>query len=401
MNKIDEKILNFCGIYQKPEITEKKMKKIFKQKKELEELTGMRIEKIYVFGEKYWGKNTDIDRAAVCFLVDERIQRLNEVEYEVKEYTALKNENSILFWSLCQFQKRSLSTAEWDYYIANYGLLVYDTGKDIDIDERVGTTVYAASMDFLRKYRRYYYRNQDDCLMHLLMKIYIEKIGYYVEQEGCTINLLIEYINYISNNEEIKQLLNKYKEEVNESAKLKMCDLFEKLISSTKQVLPTFKLDLEPTMKVYERKLEEFKKHGTLDINTLTIEDEYIMYVIEGKSSTKIARIYGVDSSKITQKNNYWNIRVREEIITYENIKDIFSKLNHNNAFILYQTQQKSGLLNFERCLDPILKFMKSGEKYLLKEFWRFTEFEKNNMEEVLTSKNSKNWYKATLAMDF
>lgn len=95
MNKVDEKILNFCGIYQKPEITEKKMKKIFKQKKELEELTGMRIEKIYVFGEKYWGKNTDIDRAAVCFLVDERIQRLNEVETD-KLQEEIKNKEKII-----------------------------------------------------------------------------------------------------------------------------------------------------------------------------------------------------------------------------------------------------------------------------------------------------------------
>lgn len=99
------------GFIKKPEITDKKMKKIFKQKKELEELTGMQIEKIYVFGECYWGKNTNIDKAAVCFLVD----------------------------------------------------------------ERVGTTVYAAFTNYLRKYRRYYYRNQDDCLMELLMKIYIEK----------------------------------------------------------------------------------------------------------------------------------------------------------------------------------------------------------------------------------
>ena len=213
--------------------------------------------------------------------------------------------------------------------------------------------------------------------------------------------MLIEYINYVSNNKEIKQLLNEYKKEKDESIKLKMCISFEKLIIDTKQVIPTFKLEKEPTMRVYERKLEEFKNYGVLDINTLTLEDEYIMYVIEEKNSGDIAQLYGGDTSKITQKNNYWNIRISEEITKYENIKDMFLKLNENRGFILYQTQQKSGLLSFEKCLDSILKFMKSGEKYLLKEFWRFTEFEKNEMEELLISKNTKNWYRATLAMDF
>ena len=92
-----------------------------------------------------------------------------------------KKDASILFWSLCQFDKRKQSKGELDYYIANYGYLIYDSKKESEIDERVKSTTYAYVMREFSRNKRYFKSNENDILMKQLLKIYILKIGYFVD----------------------------------------------------------------------------------------------------------------------------------------------------------------------------------------------------------------------------
>lgn len=51
MKQIDEKLLNYCGIYKKPKLSERQKKEVLNKKRELEKRTGMKIEKVYAYGK--------------------------------------------------------------------------------------------------------------------------------------------------------------------------------------------------------------------------------------------------------------------------------------------------------------------------------------------------------------
>ena len=85
--------------------------------------------------------------------------------------------------------------------------------------------------------------------------------------------------------------------------------------------------------------------------------------------------MYGVEASEITKKNNSWKIRLREKIISNE---ELFETVRILSSKHVYKDEdaisiiQKEENFPFQRCIDPILKFMEAGETYLLKEFWKF-----------------------------
>lgn len=405
MEKLDEKLLKYCGIYEKNKEYENP-KQVLKMKKELEKLTGLKIEKVYVYGDGYWGKeNKPNKHTHFCFLVDERLKTIDEVSDLVGQYVIEKNVGNILFWSLCQFEKRKQSKGEIDYYIANYGYLIYDSKKEVEIDERIKNTTYGSAIKYFNKNKRFYNSNLNDILMIHILEIYILKIGYYVELQDLTIEDLYQYIKNISDDKKVIKFLEKYINEKDLVVKRKMCDEFEDYVSTVKQEKIQFKLSTKPTMRIYEKKKAEFEKNGVLDIKTLTKEDEYIMYVLEEKHTYEIGKLYGVDSSYIARKNNSWNIRIREEIASsddmnnaYQEIKD---KLQYEDEKAFKALEQLKYQLNFEKCIDPILRFMNPGETYLLKEFWKFTNYEKSSYEVMLTGKTSGTWYRAAMATNF
>lgn len=401
MKQIDEKILKYCGIYKKVNITNKQKQKILDMKKDLEKLTGMKIEKVFVYGKGYWGKDASVDKAIknICFLVDERLSSIDKVGKVLDEYVTQKNESSILFWSLCQFEKRKNIQEEAEYYISRYGELIYDSNKEPEIDERIQTTIYAARNNYFKFVKRYISSDRNGILMYRLLEIYLLKIGYYVEENELNLEELIDYINYVSNDKKIKLILQNYINEENEQKRKEICNQFEEYINTVKQVVQEFKLKNNPTMQVYEKLKAQFDKNGKLDLKTLTKEDLYIMYVIQGKNTFEIAQLYGVDNKKINNKRK--NIKIKEAIINSENMKKLPSNLSIKNKALLYLAQKQAGLLSFEDCLYEMLEFMKSGEKYLLKEFWKFTEFPKLGTEEVLIGENTTTWYRATLGMQF
>lgn len=403
LKNIDEKILKYCGIYQQPEISDIQKKEVLKKKKDLEKITGMKIERVYIYGETYWGKDATDKTVTkqIGFLVDERIKRIDEIFHLVHEYAMQYTDTSILFWSLCQFEKRKQCIEETDYYISRYGALVYDSKKETEIDEKIYTTEYAAATKYFKETKSYIHSDKNGILMQNLIEIYIMKIGYHIESKELELNELIEYANYVSEDEKVKLIFTNYKKAKNEEERSEICKYFEEYINKIKQVSNLFKLQKEPTMKVYETKKDIVEKNGVLDIKTLNKEDLYIMYILQEKNTEEIARLYDVDSKKISSKKNNWNIKVREKIITSKYMKKMLKSINMSSKASLYLAIKKSGLLSFESCLYKILDFMKTGEVYLLKEFWRFTEFEKTEMEKSLISEKTTNWYRATLAMSF
>lgn len=213
MKAIDETLLKYCGIYQRPEISEKQKKEVLKKKRELEKRTGMKIERVYVYGESYWGEkaNSETYIKQLCFLVDERLKSIDEIWAAVHEYGRELYDTTILFWSLCQFEKRRQSMAELDYYIFNYGVLVYDSQKQPDIDENIHATQYAGAVQALNATRRYL--SLSHILMEHIIAVYLLKIGYYSEIGGKDVQELIEYVHYVSDDKKVKQILEKYENE--------------------------------------------------------------------------------------------------------------------------------------------------------------------------------------------
>lgn len=402
MKEIDKQILKYCGIYQTPQITERQKEEVLKRKRELEKLTGMKIEKIYAYREPYWGKtaneNTLIDR--LCFLVDERTKCIYEINDKIKEHKE-QSKYKFAFASLCQFEKRTQSTAELEYYIANYGALIYDTKKESEIDEKIYVTKYAYLSKAYKQIKSYIglKTDEDGGLMIPLIQIYLLKIGYYVEEDNGDLERLIEYTNYVNEDKKVKEILARYVNEKDINKRTEICNEFEKHIHKIKQVRPNFKHKMEPTMKIYERKKEQFDKEGVLDLSTLTKEELYIMYIIQKRHTFEIAQLYGVDTKTIREKRNNWKIKLREIIITSEEL--IYANEGEFDNSIKYISQKRMGRLEFEKCVYPILKFMEDGDNYLLKEFWKFTEYEKVPEEIMYLGKRATNWYRATYAVCF
>lgn len=252
--------------------------------------------------------------------------------------------------------------------------------------------------------KRYFKSNENDILMKQILKIYILKIGYFVDM-NMTLSLknLIEYIDYINNDNNVKEIIRKYIEEKDNQAKKEICNEFEKYLTTIKQEKINFKLPNKPTMRVYEKRKKEFDEKGVLDIKTLTKEDEYIMYVLEEKFTHEIAQLYGVEASEITKKNNSWKIRVRESIISSEEFSNALSKVPFSTIYInedAISILQKKEVFPFQKCIEPILKFMELGETYL-KEFWKFTYFEKTTEEIGMLGNIVGTWYRAALTTNF
>lgn len=99
MVEINEKILQKYGIYKTRELKEKEQTKLLKAKKEIERLTNITIEKLYVINESAWGKNAEKEPYSICILIDKRYKDLEKIRELVKEYE-IQKKMTILFWTL-------------------------------------------------------------------------------------------------------------------------------------------------------------------------------------------------------------------------------------------------------------------------------------------------------------
>ena len=404
---MNQAILNWYGINKSPEIDEKVIQKVMRVKKDLERLTRMKIEKAYICGESYWGKDSNENTIGneVCFLIDEKTEMLNSVMDIVQEYAEKRKNRNIIFYSLCQFVRKSQSTIEPDYYISHYGKLVYDSKKEIEKNEKVDITQYAKAVQNLKYTKKYLSRDVNSVLMRTLMEIYLLKIGYFVwieQEKRLTFSELKEYLYDVTDDVVVRDLLKKYEEVMqNDEERNKVCREFEKYLQSIKKTTISYKLPNEPTMRVYEKKKEQWKIQGPLDIATLTKEELYTMYIIQGKQTAEIAELYNVSNRRITNKRNYWKIKQIEEAFNAERMIELQQFCGENNLTNLLIEGRQIGLLDFESCIEPILSYMKTGEKCLLKEFWSVIEPQKMSGIIYEVKQIENNWLLATLCIEF
>lgn len=371
--RIDKEVLEYMEIYKTKKVTEEKIKLAQKTKEELSKLTGLKVEKIYVFSEYAWGKSDETP--AFCFLSDVRIRDLNEKLIDISEYAG-RNNMEILFWSMCQFEKRKNNPTELDYYIENYGVKIYDTEKIAEIDERVKATEYASKMDLYRWYYKFQ-KNNPKSLLRSLLEIYALKIDYPVNINQKLENT-IEYIKHISAD---KNVLNKIEEFNKEGAdQLQICNELEKYIKSLKQIRPQMKGENIATMDVYGRLLDIKNKKGSVNISNLTKENLYTMRIMQDKMPYEIAALFDINEKEITKMCKNFGFKVIDSTWC-RHIGGLIAKAVDQDMDRAYRVLKMTGVFNFEKHTYDILKYMRDGERYLLKEFWKLVKGKREGLE--------------------
>ncbi len=390
--RIDKEVLEYMGIYKTKKPTEEKIKLGLKLKDEIYKLTKLKIERIYIMQDYAWGKNDD--NPAYCFLTDVRIREIDENMMVLRNYAFKVNAN-ILVWPMCQFEKRKNNPIEMDYYINNYGIKIYDTEKEVDIDERVKTTEYASKNDIYKFYYRYT-KNNAEVLLGDLLRIYALKINY-PANENRNLKQTIEYIKHISQDETILKYLEEFNKE--NSDKLNICMDLKKYIGNLKQIKHKMDLENTPTMKVYERFLEIKNKTGKLNISNLTKENLYTMEIVEGIFYYEIAKLFDIDKQEVLKMRKKFGFKVIDEI-WYKDIEELMTKTIIHGGMHTYEVMKKSGLFSFEEHTRSILMYMKDGEKYLLKEFWKLIKGKRQGVECMNATTAKDVYFRAYLCME-
>lgn len=282
----------------------------------------------------------------------------------------------ILFWSMCQFEKRKNNPTELDYYIENYGVKIYDTEKIAEIDERVKATEYASKMDLYRWYYKFE-KNNPKALLKSLLEIYALKIDYPIN-ENQRLENTIEYIKHISTDKNVLNKIEKFNKEGTDQ--LQICNKLEKYIKSLKQIRPQMKGEDIATMDVYGKLLDIKNKKGSVNISNLTKENLYTMSIIQNKISYEIAKLFEIDEKEIVKMRKKFGVKVIDSI-WYEHIGELIAKVVGQDADRAYNVLKKMGIFNFEKHTYDILKYMRDGERYLLKEFWKLVNGKREGIE--------------------
>ncbi len=400
MSEIKEEILQQYGIYQKRKLKENEKMQLLKIKQEIEKIIKIPIEKLYLAEEAAWGKEPEKSAYSICVLVDKRTKDLREKIDLLIPY-AKNKKIDIALRAMCQFEKRKMIPTEKDYYIHQYGIKVYDSGKEPEINESLGATQYGRYMEYHREFRNFLHTNVD-YWMNETVRIYTLKMGYALISRNAELERDCNFAKLITKDKKIISMIDSYLEQTEQKAKEKILDEFEEYVTSLKQVKFSAKLEEKPTMKVYEKLLKRKQKQGTLDIKTLTKDDLYTMYIIQDIDTSLIAELYGVENKKIAEKRNSWQIKRREAAFTNtdEIIKKTIESAEMQSSIYAYALLKKSGIMGFEKCTLPILKYMLDNEVYLLKEFWQFTKNEKNKEEKLIFGDTKYSYCQASMAVE-
>lgn len=400
MENISKEILEKYGIYETRNLKKNEEIKLLKIKKEIENVINTPIERLYIIDEAAWGKDAENAPYTICILIDKRCKYLDSMRETLIKY-CVSHKIRVLFWTLCQFEKRKNVPTEKDYYIERYGIKVYDSGNNPNVNENVKCTEYAATMSNYKTIRKYALKTPD-YMMTNLARIYTLKIGFSAIGEDIDLKRDCEFAKLVSNDQNVTKLIDSYLKETENDIRIKIVKEFEKYLDTVKQVKFPMKLEEKPTMDVYGKLLKEKEKNGTLDIKSLTREDLYIMYLIQDIDTHKIAELYNVEDRKISAKRDKWGIKLREKgLIDKENIiGDVIEKQNETGYKYTYALLKKIGILSFEDCALPILEYMTDGSIYLLREFWQFTNSKKEKIDAIISNRENSHYYKAILCID-
>lgn len=133
---------------------------------------------------------------------------------------AINKKLKILFWTLCQFEKRKNVPTEEEYYISRYGIKVYDSWKMPQINESV-TTEYGKYMGYWRQFRSYISSNTD-YWMSELVRLYTLKIGYATIGRDSELIRDCNFVKMISKDEKALEIINRYLKQTENKEKIKI-----------------------------------------------------------------------------------------------------------------------------------------------------------------------------------
>ena len=255
-------------------------------------------------------------------------------------------------------------------------------------------------MSYYRSLRPYIHN--PDYLMNDLIRIYTLKIGYATIGKNANFNRDYNFLKLVSDDKKAIEIIDKYLEQKEKNDKNKVLYEFEEYVNSVKQVKFQMKLEEKPTMKVYEKLLKRKEKQGTLDIKTLTKDDLYTMYIVQGIYTDLIAELYGVESKIITSKRKNWKIKRREAafVDTDQVIKNTIETAENQSTKYAYALLKKIGIMDFEKCAFPILEYMMDDNVYLLKEFWQFIKRKEGIIETEVLASSKDSYYKASMCVE-
>ncbi len=351
---------------------------------------------MYLIGNNAWGQKDD-SKNVFYVSIDKRFKDL-ELEKEILEEYAKQNNVGFILSTVCRYEKLKDVPTEEEYFIKRYGIKILDTQKPASIDESIIATEYALAVDIFRK-QRIYYVDHSGAFIHMLLRLYLLKNGLPVNKYHSDLEKEIEIAKIGSKDEAGLEIIEQYLQENDEAKRLEICKEFEQYIKKMKQVKYEMKLSQKPTMKVYERLVQEKKKKGKLDFKNITKEELYILYVTQRKSIDEISALYNVTNRKISDKKNQYKVKMIDITLRPERLGELIDIVNKEDSRNTY-TILKHNFLDFEQSIFPILNYMKDGDTYLLKEFWQFVQKNEDSIIESSKAKNSDTYYKAELCVD-
>lgn len=399
MVEISKEILEKYGIYKTRKLEPKEKDKLLRMKKEIEKLINIPIEKFYLVDDCAWGKEAEKEKYTICILVDRRFKDLDESRKLLEEYCD-KKDIEIIYWTLCQFEKRKNAPTEKDYYIYRYGIKVYDSEKNPEINENIKETEYAAQNMIYKSVGRYINSNPDFAMINL-SRIYTLKIGYAAIGRNGDLVRDCEFAKLVSDDKRAINLIDDYLSQTDEKEKVRIKNEFAKYLNSIEQVKFPMNLDEKPTMNIYEKLLKKKEKEGSLDIKTLSKDELYIMYIIQNIYTHQIAELYGVENQKINAKRDNWHIKLREKGLADDEkavVRKSIESAVKDNGIYAYSLLKKVGMMDFEECIFPILEYMMDDNTYLLKEFWQFTI--NSSLGFLIHSHNKDNYYQISICVE-
>lgn len=395
---MNKEILEFCGIYDTHNIEDDKKEKILNVRRKFAKEIHKPINKVYVYDDYAWGKQQTKNKCDVVMLLDIRLKDLDQYVELLEKYNKLYTNIQFKISSLCQFERRKKASTEIEYYIYNYGILVYDDKRLTNISEKLVTN-YGFEMDnykYLDRYIHIYEETIDPSLCSLL-KIYSLKQGFFYYNEIYNLEHYIQFIRLITDkNDNINNLIDMYLNTKTYEKKYELYITIKEYIINSKQKKFDLNLKYKPTMHIYELLKQYKENHNNLLFDEITPEELYIMYNIEQKSSYELASLYNVAQSKIANKRKAYNINIYGGFMCNDSFrKQIFSNLNS------YSEYKGCGLLEFEHLIKPIIEYMSDKNIYLLHELLQFSSiYPVTNMENSLF-RNSIPYYRSVLCTYF
>lgn len=160
-------------------------------------------------------------------------------------------------------------------------------------------------------------------------------------------------------------------------------------------------------MDIYKELTEQKIKGEKLEINKLSKEDFYFMYIVQGHIKQDIASLFNVNKNKIENLRKKWNIKVTQEFIEdSETIDKIYKTFGsgYKYDYSIYLLKEYMGFPKFNDLFIPFIEILNDDKVHNIKEFWKLTntnyEISKKELEYCVSKKEPTLFYRAQWCID-